>query len=67
MVLALRVVLALSSSRVGLENFPGGLVSKTLCSQCREPGVRSLVRELDPTTKTCYSQKNSGVVPVRCT
>ena len=67
MVLALRVVLALSSSRVGLEDFPGGLVSKTLCSQCREPGVRSLVRELDPTTKSCYSQKNSGVVPLRCT
>ena len=30
-------------------DFPGGTVVKTPCSQCREPGVQYLVRELDPT------------------
>ena len=30
-------------------DFPGGPVAKTLSSQCRGPGVRFLVRELDPT------------------
>ena len=29
-------------------DFPGDPVAKTLCSQCRGPGVWSLVRELDP-------------------
>ena len=32
-----------------LRDFPGGPVGKTQCSQCRVPGVQSLVRELDPT------------------
>ena len=30
-------------------DFPAGAVDKTLCSQCRGPGVRSLVSELDST------------------
>ena len=30
-------------------DFPGGPVSKAPCSQCRGPGVRSLVRDVDPT------------------
>ena len=29
-------------------DFPGGPGAKTLCCQCRGPGVQSLVRELDP-------------------
>ena len=29
-------------------DFPGGPVAKALCSQCRGPRVRFLVRELDP-------------------
>ena len=37
----------------GVENmfrdFPGDPVANTPYSQCREPGVQSLVRELDPT------------------
>ena len=32
-----------------LRDFPGGPVAKTQCSQYREPGIQSLVRELDPT------------------
>ena len=34
-------------------DFPGGLAVKTLRSQCRGPGVRSLVRELD---STCHNE-----------
>ena len=30
-------------------DFPGGPAAKTLHSQCRGPGFKSLVRELDPT------------------
>ena len=30
-------------------DFPGGPVAKTLHSQCRGPGVRALVRELEST------------------
>ena len=33
-------------------DFPGGPVARTPRSQCRGPGVQSLVRELDP---TCHS------------
>ena len=33
-------------------DFPGGPVAKTPCSQCRGPGVPSLVGKLDP---TCYN------------
>ena len=32
------------------KDFPGGLGVKTLGSQCRGPGVQSLVRELDSTS-----------------
>ena len=35
-------------------DFLGGPVGKTLCSQSRGPGVRSLVRELDP---ACHNQR----------
>ena len=31
------------------KDIPGGPVAKTLSSQCKESGVQSLVRELDPT------------------
>ena len=43
-----------------IRDFPGGPVAKAPCSQCREPGVRSLVREVDPTccNKTQHSQRN---------
>ena len=34
--------------------FPGGPVTKTPCFQCMGPGIRSLVRELDP---TCCNQE----------
>ena len=40
---------------------PGDPVTKTLCSQCRGPGVQSLVRELRsymPQLKTLHSQIN---------
>ena len=30
------------------QDLPGGLVGKTPHSQCKESGVQSLVRELDP-------------------
>ena len=36
------------------QDFPGGPVAKTLCSQCRGLGVQALVRELDP---TCCNQR----------
>ena len=29
------------------KDFPGGPVAKTPCSQCRGPGIQSLVRELE--------------------
>ena len=44
-----------SSINVG-RDFPGGPVGKTPCSQCRWPGVQSLVGELDP---TCMPQLRS--------
>ena len=37
----------------GVENFPGGRVTKIPHSQCRGPWVKSLVRELDP---ACHSE-----------
>ena len=38
----------------GSRDFPGDPVTKTPCFQCMGPGVRSLVRELDP---TCCNQE----------
>ena len=35
--------------KANCREFSGGPVAKTLCSQCREPGVPSLAAELDPT------------------
>ena len=40
-----KVMLKISQAR----DFPSGPVAKTLSSQCKGPGVRFLVRELDPT------------------
>ena len=37
-------------------DFPGGQVSKTLSSQCRGPGIQSLVRVLHVITKTQHSE-----------
>ena len=39
-----------SQTRLGNWTTTGAPMAKTPCSQCREPPVRSLVRELDPTS-----------------
>ena len=41
-------------------DFPGGPVAKTPCSQCRGPGVQSLVKELDP---MCCNKNRRPPVP----
>ena len=58
--MALPFCLETSQIRIKVQNFPGGPVAKTPCSQCRWLGL-SLVRELDPTCReerSCMLQGN---------
>ena len=48
-------------------DFPGGPVAQTVCSQCRGPGIQSLVREQDPTSHKPFHLEPCYILSVEAT